>query len=310
MGSDIDWKPQIKKLTRLSLEIYKDKEFTEETFIQKLSLIFFDSKLVANTDNRTIAFLEFCFYMADGPYSRRFTFFVIVLRKVFSVYPPLRKLINETSAAAIGNMTLGAIGGLKFEISDLYELKRVLWAWGKMGLKRNTVTSVFRAIRKKYIVKQGILKKDLLLLARLKAIFPMHQKSFIPSNLNLNQALYDHFKERFGKIIKDYKEKGLFIEEMIQEENKRELPVGVKRNNLLSFLVRKANGFKCELCKTKKKRSNTIQTHHITLLSEGGEDHSQNMIVLCESHHESVHAGEIMIERGDTKTWIKYSNEY
>lgn len=137
MGSGINWKPQINKLTRLSLEIYKDQEFTEETLIQKLSLIFIDSKLVENTDTRTIAFLEFCFYMADGPYSRKFTFFVIVLRKVFAVYPPLRKLINETGAAAIANMTLGAIGALKFEISDLYELKQVLWAWSKMGLRPN-----------------------------------------------------------------------------------------------------------------------------------------------------------------------------
>lgn len=310
MGSGINWKLQINKLTRLSLEIYKDKEFTEETFIRKLSLIFIDSKLVANTDTRTIAFLEFCFYMADGPYSRKFTFFVIVLRKVFAVYPPLRKLINETGTAAIANMTLGAIGGLKFEISDLYELKLVLSAWSRMGLRRNTINSVFSAVRKKYLVKQGISDKNLLLLARLKAIFPMYQKSFIPSNLNLNQALYDHYKKRFEKIISEYKEKGLSIEEMIQKENERELPVGVKRNNLLSFLVRKANGFKCELCKTEKKRSYTIQTHHIIPLSEGGEDHSHNMIVLCELHHESVHAGEIIIERGDTKTWIKYNQEF
>jgi len=306
MGSGIDWKPQINKLTHLSLEIYKDQEFTRETLIRKLSQIFIDHRIVENTDNRTIAFLEFCFYMADGPYSRKFSFFVLVLRKVFAVYPPLRKLINKTSAAAIANMTLGAIGALKFEISDLYELKRVLWAWEKMGLRRTTINSVFTVVRKKYKVKRAISNKNLFILARLKAIFPMYQKSFLPSKLNLNQALYDHFKQRFEKIINKYKEKGLSIEEMIQKENERELPVGVKRNNLLSFLVRKANGFKCELCKTEKKRSNTIQTHHIIPLSEGGEDNSRNMIVLCESHHEIVHAGEIMIERGDTKTWIKY----
>ena len=302
----IDWKPQINKLTRLSLDIYKDQELTEETFIQKLSLIFIDFKLVENTDSRAIAFLEFCFYMADGPYSRKFNFFVSVLRKVFAVYPPLRKLINKTGAAAIGNMTLGAIGKLKLEISDLYELKQVLRAWDKMGLRRKTINSVFSVVRKKFIVKRGISEKNTFLLARLKSIFPMFQKSFIPSNLNLNQALYDHFKERFEKIISDYREKGLSIEEMIQEENERELLVGVKRNNLLSFLVRKANRFKCELCKTEKKWSYTIQTHHIIPLSEGGEDHSRNMIVLCESHHESVHAREFMIERDDTKTWIKY----
>jgi len=136
----------------------------------------------------------------------------------------------------------------------------------------------------------------------------MYQNSFLPSNLNLNQALYYHFKERFKKIINKYEEKGLSIEEMIQKENERELPVGVKRNNLLSFLVRKANGFKCEVCKTEKKRSNTIQTHHIVPLSEGGEDHSRNMVVLCEFHHESAHAGEVMIEHEDSKTWIKYKS--
>lgn len=276
MGSGIDWKPNINKLTRLSLEIFKDQEFTKETFIRKLSEIFVDHKIIEFTDNRTIAFLEFCFYMADGPYSRKFSFFVLVLRKVFAAYPPLRKLINKTGAAAIANMTLGAIGALKFEISDLYELKRVLEAWERMGLRRNTLHSVFSVVKKKGRVKRGILSKNLFLLARLKSIFPMYQKSFLPSNLNLNQALYEHFKKRFDKIISKYKEKGLSIEEMIKKENKRELPVGVKRNNLLSFLVRKATGFKCYLCKTEKTWSHIIQTHHIVPLSEGGEDHSRN----------------------------------
>ena len=181
MGSGINWKPNVNKLTKLSLEIYKDQEFTRDVLIQKLSLIFTDFRLIENTDNRTIAFLEFCFYMADGPYSRKFTFFVLVLRKVFAVYPPLRKLINKTGDAAIANMTLGAIGALKFEISDLYELKRVLWAWEKMGLRRSTISSVFYVVKNKYKVKRAISRKSLFILARLKAIFPMYQKSFLPS---------------------------------------------------------------------------------------------------------------------------------
>ena len=149
----IDWKPEIKKLNQLSLEIYKNKEVSKEQFFQRLRVIFPEFRLIENVDNRAIGFLEFCFYMADGPYSKKFLFFIIVLRRVFKIYPPLRILINKSGAAAIANMALGGIGGLKFSILDYYELQQVLWAWRKMGLKRETISSIYRAIKKKKRVK-------------------------------------------------------------------------------------------------------------------------------------------------------------
>ena len=307
----INWKPEIKNLTQISKEIYKNKEITKEQFFQRLSVIFPEFKFIENVDNRAIGFLEFCFYMADGPYSKKFLFFVIVLRRVFKIYPPLRLLINKTGAAAIANMALGGIGGLKFNISDYYELRQVLWAWRKMGLKRETVNSIYRAIKKKWRVKKDIDDQKIFLLVRLKAIFPMYQKSFIRSNLDLNSAIYEHFKARFKKIIVDYQKKGFTIEEMIKKENDRKMPSGIHRNNLLSYLVKKRRKFECQICPSLNHvdlDSYQIEAHHIVPLSEGGEDNSHNMIVVCEKHHQETHEGHVVIEL-DENVIVKYKKK-
>ncbi|MHA1146797.1 MAG: hypothetical protein ACTSR8_00965 [Promethearchaeota archaeon] len=86
-----NWKPEIKKLSRLALDLYKDSALTYKTYIQGLIEIFPEGSLVKNTDTRSIAFLEFCFFMADGPYSRKFKFFILVLRKVFRIDPNFKK---------------------------------------------------------------------------------------------------------------------------------------------------------------------------------------------------------------------------
>jgi len=209
-------------------------------------------------------------------------------------------------------MALGAKGNLIFQISDQYELEIVLWAWKKMGLKMETIRSVYNAIIRKKNVKRGIQEQRLFLLARLRSIFPMYKRSFIKTKTNLNQALYEHYRARFDIIIKSYEKKGYTISEMIQEENKRVLPVGVKRNNLLAYLVKKAKDFQCQLCthlKFTPTHSYEIQVHHITPLSQGGEDTSRNMIVLCEKHHDKAHQGRLNLSCSDNYIIAKYKGK-
>ncbi|MHA1150730.1 MAG: HNH endonuclease signature motif containing protein [Promethearchaeota archaeon] len=312
MVTRIKWKPEIKKLSKLALNLYKDSALTYETYIKGLTEIFPESSLVKNTDTRSIAFLEFCFFMADGPYSRKFKFFILVLRKIFRIDPNLKRLISKTGSRAIANMALGAKGNLVFQISDQYELEIVLWAWKKMGLKIETIRSVYNAIIRKKNVKRGIQEQRLFLLARLRSIFPMYKRSFIKTKTNLNQALYEHYRARFDIIIKSYEKKGYSISEMLQEENKRILPVGVKRNNLLAYLVKKAKDFQCQLCSHLQftpTRSYEIQVHHITPLSQGGGDTSHNMIVLCEKHHDEAHQGRLTLFCSDKYIIAKYKGK-
>ncbi len=299
MVKKINWKSRIAQLKRISLELYKDKNLTKEAFIQKLSEIFPEFKILQGDDTRTIAFLEFCFYMADGPYSRKFAFFITLLRKIFRIYPPLRGLLNRSGAAAIGNMVLGAKGKLKLEISDLYELRIILRAWKKMGLKPESPYSILKAVMEKRAVQKKIKENNPFLLARLREIFPMFKDKFLKKDYDLNLALYEHFKSRFDTVIDYYEKKGYSIEEMIRTENERKMPVGVSRNNLLAFLVKKFKSFRCQACEKfnlKQARFHQIQVHHIIPLSEGGGNESSNMLVLCERHHKEVHQGKMTIE--------------
>ncbi len=299
MVKKINWKSRIVQLKRVSLEFHRDKDLTKETLIQKLSEIFPEFQILQGVDTRTIAFLEFCFYMADGPYSRRFAFFIMLLGKIFKIYPPLRGLLNRSGAAAIGNMVLGAKGNLKLEISDLYELRIILSAWKKMGLRPESPYSILKAVMEKRGVQKKIKESNPFLLARLSEIFPMFKYKFLKKDYDLNLALYEHFKLRFGTIIINYEKRGCSIGEMIQIENGRKKPVGVSRNNLLAFLVKKSKSFRCQACEKfnlKQARFHQVQVHHIIPLSEGGEDESSNMLVLCERHHKEVHQGKMTID--------------
>jgi 5-methylcytosine-specific restriction endonuclease McrA len=93
---------------------------------------------------------------------------------------------------------------------------------------------------------------------------------------------------------------------MIVLESKRKKPVGLKRNNLLSYLIKKKHNFQCQLCKTLHENIHgDVEIHHIISLEYGGDDRSDNMIVLCKKHHKDVHEGLIRINALD-KICINY----
>ncbi len=216
------------------------------------------------------------------------------MKKIFQLYTPVRRLINKSGSAAIANMVLGGIGGFKFKIADLYELKIVLINWRFMGLRSIPIRTVFKVVLEKKIVQEKIKKKNLFLLARLKEIFPMFKSEIIPPGFNLDKALYDHYKNRFEGVITYYQKKSMSLDAMIREENGRKLPVGVNRNNLLAFLIKKRHNFQCQVCaliKNSIQQNLYVEAHHLIQLSQGGLDCSENIIILCKKHHSEAHSG-------------------
>lgn len=299
----IRWKEKEDELLDLAIIFQEQENLSNQLFRESLEIVFPQAKIIKGVDERSIAFLEFCFFRAIGPYSSKFKFYVILMRKIFQINILLRRLINSTAAASIANMVLGGVGGFKFKIVDYYELKTVLNSWESMGLKPLSERAILEAVLNKRGIREEIESENLLLLAKLKSVFPIFKTDFLRPDLNLSDALFTHFRKRFEVILSAYQEKGLELLEMIIEENARDLPVGVKRNNLLAYLIKKKHNFQCQICTLVQSRpiiNQKVQAHHITLLSQGGEDRSENIIILCRKHHEDAHSENLNIISSDS----------
>ena len=293
-----NWRQHKPKLERLTSEIADSSNCNEPHLIGKLEVIFGPSYHILGVDARVIALIEFCFFKAEGPYSPRFDYFSQVISKILSASRPMRYMLNRTADAAIGNMVLSARGNLQFKISDYYELRRVLQVWRKMGLRARSPHSVFRAILAKREVQERLKNKDIYLMARLKQVFPFCKGDIVPEEMNLSQAIFEHQRQRFDDIIGSWQRKGLSLNQMIQNENTRPMPVGVNRNNLLSYLVKRRWNYRCQVCKLRRSThsSGHIEAHHIIPLEQGGIDHSSNLIILCKRHHNEAHTNHLIIE--------------
>lgn len=296
MNQSANWKNSVVALTELVTLIGSRQDFTRLDLENRLKAIFGDSNY-HKFDKRAVALIEFCFYKAGGPYSPNFDYYSSILSKIIFLYPSMRYMLNGTADAAIANMVLNARGKLKFEISDLYELRIVLNHWKKIGLKPRSIYSVFRAVMAKKCVIDDLDKRNVFLIARLKQIFPFYEKYFLPRGMDLDKAIFEQQKSRFDSIIAYYTDQKLTLKEMIQKENKRKMPVGMKRNNFLSYLLKRYHNYECQVCHLIKcnNQAHLIQVHHITPLEQGGEDNSTNMIVLCKKHHRETHAGLLTI---------------
>ncbi len=115
-----------------------------------------------------------------------------------------------------------------------------------------------------------------------------------------SQSLRQHSKDsghNLNVIIKKYEKQGFSLDEMIKVENSRKLPKGVKRNIILSYLVKKKVNFECQFCKLRSllQSGDQVETHHIIPISKNGKDHSENLIVLCSQHHRDAHDGKISL---------------
>ena len=94
-----------------------------------------------------------------------------------------------------------------------------------------------------------------------------------------------------NEIFKDYKKQGLSLNEMIKKENNRKRPKSMKRNLMLSYLMKMNYNFECQVCTVQSnlRIGDKIEVHHVIPLSKNGKDHSENLITLCQKHHKAVH---------------------
>jgi len=293
----MSWSDKTDELGIIVAEINNDDIAEADELLSRLHQIFGDSDNVYGVDHNVIYLIEFCFFKAEGPYSKKFDYYAHIMSKVFKLYPPIKRLLDYNAEATLGNMVLGARGKLKFVISDYYELIRVLNVWEEMGLYPKSPGAVLRGVLNKRVVQERLEAKDPYLMASLKQIFPKYYDEFIPKDMDLDTEIYEQQKKRFETVLEDYRKEGLSIEEMIKRENLRKLPNGVKRNNLLSYLIKKKHNFKCQVCTCLGiSKKDQVQSHHIVHLYSGGEDHSNNIIILCNYHHDLVHLHKLEID--------------
>jgi len=69
------------------------------------------------------------------------------------------------------------------------------------------------------------------------------------------------------------------------------------------------DGHKCQnkTCKTKVKR---VETHHIIFRSDGGSDEPENLITLCESCHDGLHEGTVVLKLvGKKKSTLSHATQ-
>ncbi len=305
-----EWKNYIEKLDKLATEIDEVKDFSRGNLIDGLTKIFNESYKELDVDVRIIAFLEFCFFKAEGPYSRRFEHFSEIILKIIALFPELQKILNRRADDLIANMVLNEKSGLNFKIFDNYELRIVVDLWKKIGLKPLSIESVFNSVMHKGSVISDLKEKNIYLLALLKKVFPFHEKYYLSNQIDLSKGIYEHEKKRFDNIIIEYENQGFSLNDIIKKENLRIMPTEIKRNNFLSYLLKKKHKFRCQICQLTKSKSKShyFESHHIVPLEQGGADHSANMIVLCKKHHNEAHCGALEITSKKNLT-IKYKKK-
>jgi len=300
----------MKKLDKLAIEIYESKNFSRVNLIDRLAEIFDEDYKELDVDVRINVLIEFCFFKAGGPYSQRFEYFSEIICRIIALYPELQKILNGKAIELISKMVLNEKSSLKFKISDNYELRIVLDMWKKMGLKPISIESVFNTVMQKRSVILDLKEKNIYLLALLKKVFPYYEKYYLSNQIDLSKGIHEQEKKRFDNLIIEYKNQNLSLNDIIQKENLRDMPTEIKRNNFLSYLLKKKHKFRCQICQLTKSKSKThnFESHHIVPLEQGGADHSSNMIVLCKKHHNEAHSGTLEITCKKNLT-IKYKRK-
>jgi hypothetical protein len=295
--------PDFSDLDRTIREICKNDPASDRTFLGAGSYL--------------VSFLEFLFFKAEGPLSPQFGLYVGIIKLVFSSSEPLRLLMDHNAADAIGNIVLNKRGRLKFAIADHLELMSLLDWWVWFGLQPVSQRDVFMAIMKKSTILNRITALDPGLIMRLLEVFPAYQIEFCPVTLAKEDILSRQTdvrplpsQRRYHRIYRKMILEGHDLAGVIREEEKRILPVQVKRNTFLGFLVKQLHHESCQICELvdEKHPDSLITIHHMVPLSEGGKDIARNMLVVCTHHHQEIHAGEILV-RVHTLIEVRYRND-
>nr|WP_319538507.1 HNH endonuclease signature motif containing protein [uncultured Methanospirillum sp.] len=306
----LNWRKYQDRFEHLSEEILSEQIPAETSLLPRLIEICHDDSaadlLILGAEAPLLAYLEFLFARAEGPYSPLFVSYSRLITLVFRLSFPLKTLLDLNAADAIGNMILNRRGRLKFVIADDLELSLLLERWPMFGLHPVTERQVFDAILKKSDISHRLSSEDPDLLVRLLEVFPQYQSEFIPAGKTregLIVARQDQSplpsQRRYHRLYTRLLEQGYDVRQMIRDEEQRVLPIQMRRNTFLSFLVKQLHGGECQICaltgQSNQAGKSPITVHHIIPLSEGGSDTGRNMLVVCMSHHKAIHDGRIDI---------------
>jgi hypothetical protein len=288
---------------------------SENLILPRLQEICYDDPavdlMILGVESPLIAFLEYLFSRAEGPYSPRFLLYSSLITMVYRISPPLCCLLNLNAADTIGNMILNKRGRLKFSIADHLELILLLDWWSISGLKQVAEHDILDAILHKVTISHRIASHDPELLIRLVEVFPSYQLNFFPpditwadllSSRQITTPLPSH--RRYHHLYTRLLDQGKDLQQMIREEERRVLPMQTRRNTFLAFLVRQLHEGQCLLCALigappHQVQDSQITVHHIIPLSEGGTDTARNMLVVCKPHHMAIHGGQIQVSLTD-----------
>mgnify|MGYP003767532401 CR=1 FL=1 len=295
-----------------------DTPFDYSSFLRRcLKNDFLSEQEILGVSSGLIAFLEFLFYKAKGPYSPEFERTAEIIQDLFQSEPDLQNLINLNAADTLANMVLNKRGRLKFLISDRLELEIILSWWKKFGLAEISPAEVFEAVVAKPTIRDRLSGNDPLLIMRLLDVFPDYCDTINPLKIKREDLI-----ERSGSITRPPSERryhqlltgclknGNNIWTLIRQEEKRILPMQVKRNRFLSYLVKNLHGNRCQICKlTGEVKDGPIEVHHIQPLSLEGKDTADNMLVTCFFHHQMIHDGNIVVQINSGKVVIRYNTK-
>ena len=78
-------------------------------------------------------------------------------------------------------------------------------------------------------------------------------------------------------------------------------------SNTKAFVLDR-DSYTCQHCKGKSK-DGKIEVHHIVFRSNGGSDEAENLITLCKTCHDKVHANKIKLSGGKIKGQLKHATQ-
>lgn len=274
-------------------------------------------EFILGVDPSHIAFLEYLFHKAQGPYSSDFEWIAEIIALFFMRAPPLQNLINLNAPDTLANMVLNKRGRLKFLISDQLELGIILNWWIMFGLNLVTSKEVFEAILNKPTYRDRLKQGDPLLMLRLLDVFPDFSDDINPKGVSretlVNEAgtiSHPPSERRYHQVYAAYMQEGRDLKRCIEVEESRILPMQMKRNRFLAYLVKKLHDNRCQICTIRGEDTRgPVDVHHIIPLSQEGKDRADNMLVVCKTHHQAIHAGQITIRLGEEAVHIRGVDE-
>lgn len=306
--TDLNWRRYQEEFALLADVLVTDEQPSPVDLVSRIRLICQNDPavdhLILGVDPSLLAFLEYLFFRAEGPYAPCFRTYAKVIIFVCQSSPELCNLLNLNSADAIGNMILNKRGKLKFVIADHLELLMLLDWWPLFGLAPVNQRQVFDAIIQKSSIHRRLSSSDPVLIMRLLEVFPLYQSEFCPDEITLEELLNRRKSvsplpshKRYHRLLEELTNQGLDIFAIIRQEEQRILPIQVSRNTFLSYLVKQLHQNTCQICNLHGPSlpDSEITVHHIVPLSAGGADSARNMLVVCRIHHRAIHAGEINV---------------